>query len=132
MFRDGGAEAIVRLTNFSSRELSILWTSEVQVYHLRCEELLPLQSTLILIMALAPKKQLPSWSYIIVDLGLQPDVLLALRQQALKASYNPIFVEVGGEEDDAFCAQARVDQVSGALAKLKAALLYVTACFDAD
>ncbi|KAJ8540613.1 hypothetical protein ON010_g12616 [Phytophthora cinnamomi] len=85
-------------------------------------------------MAPKPKHTLPPCGYLVVYLGLQPEVLVALqaeaRSEAKSSGYVPVVKEVGCEHDDAFCEQARVKKAAGAIRELKIALKRITTCLD--
>ncbi|KAE9093913.1 hypothetical protein PF005_g18624 [Phytophthora fragariae] len=81
-----------------------------------------------------PRPPLPPCGYLLVSLGLRPDVLRALQDEArsgaMESKYHPIFNKVGGECDDACREMARVHKTSGAVRDLKIAVKAITDCLE--
>jgi len=81
-----------------------------------------------------PRPLLPSCGYLLVSLGLRPEVLRALQEEArstaMESKYQPIFKKVGGASDDACREIARVRKASGAVGELKLAVKAITDCLD--
>ncbi|KAG1695351.1 hypothetical protein DVH05_020388 [Phytophthora capsici] len=79
---------------------------------------------------MAPKPTLPACGYLVAYLGLSPETLNALLDEAKTRTYTPVFKDVSDDSHDTYREQSRVQARSPSIGLLRVAISAVTACLD--
>jgi len=79
---------------------------------------------------MAPKPTLPACDYLVAYLGLSPDTLNALLDEAKTRTYTPTFKDISDDNHDTYREQSRVHARSPSIGLLRVAISAVTACLD--